>query len=83
MGMFNLAFTLEKPAGPQKLRAVLDVLVAAFPDVPSIMEVRIIPAPDGETVMIPLPISLSEERQAKIRSTLDENLAKNGLRKKM
>jgi len=85
MSMFNLAFILEKPAGPEKIRSTIDVLVATFPDVPSILEVRVIPGRDGdgETIMIPLPISLSQERQAKIRTVLDESLAKNGLRKKL
>jgi hypothetical protein len=83
MNTFNLAFTLEKPVDPGKLRAAIDALVAAFPDVPSIMEVTVIPGREGETVMIPLPMSLTEERQAKIRSTLDDSLAKNGLRKKL
>jgi hypothetical protein len=85
MSMFNLAFILEKPAGPDKLRAVIDILVVAFPDVPSILETRVIPGRggDGETVLIPLPISLSEQRQAKMRSTLDDGLARNGLRKKV
>jgi hypothetical protein len=84
MSMFNLAFILDKPAGPQKIRAVMDVLVAAFPDVQSIMEVRVIPSSggDGETIMIPLPTSLPQDRQAKIRSILDESLAKNGLGKR-
>jgi hypothetical protein len=30
LSMFNLAFVLEKRTGPQKLRAVMDVLVGAF-----------------------------------------------------
>jgi hypothetical protein len=33
---------IEKPADPRKLRAAIDILVAAFPDVPSSLEVRVI-----------------------------------------
>lgn len=80
MSMTTLAFKLERPADPEKLRGAFDLLVAALPDVPSIMEVRVIPNKDGDLVMIPVPISLPKEREAKLLSTLQESLAKNGLR---
>jgi len=85
MSTFNLGFALDAPAGPAKLRAVIDVLVTAYPDLPSLLQTQVLPgkAPDGETVLIPLPISLTEQRQAEFRSKLDSSLASNGLCRKM
>jgi hypothetical protein len=85
MSTFNLGFTLDAPAGPAKLRAAIDALVQAYPDLPSLFQTQVLPgkAPDGETVLIPLPMSLSEQRQAEFRSKLDSSLASNGLRRKM
>lgn len=79
MSTFNLCFYLETPASSPKIRSAIDALAAAFPEVPSIMGTSILASKDGALVMVPLPRSLSEQEQARVRSALNACLAQNGL----